>query len=158
MNILLEDTKIKINAWLDKFLPEQKQSAVLPALIIAQEANAGYLSTAIVEQVAEFLEVPVTKVYDVASFHSMLSLKPVGKYKISLCTNIACMLCKCDELSQYLQKKLAIKFGEVTKDGKFSLEQVECLALCDKAPVLVINQKYYHNVTVAMVEKILSDL
>ncbi len=117
-----------------KYPTEQKQSAVMAALRIAQEEH-GWLSEPLMDYVAQLLEMRPIQVYEVATFYSMYDLKPIGKHKISVCTNISCMLRGSDGIVKHLEKKLGIKMGETTADGKFTLKEVECLAACGGAPM-----------------------
>jgi len=123
-----------------------------------QRHNNGWLSQGLLDAVAVYLELPTIAVYEVATFYSMFELQPVGKYKICVCTNLSCMLCGCKEVVAHLKNKLDVDFGEVTKDGKFSLKEVECIAACDKAPVIEVNGKQFKNVTTQSVDEILVSL
>lgn len=150
--------KIEIDHWVKKFPVDQKQSAVLPALRLAQEENNGWLSDEIMRDVADYLDMPFIAVYEVASFYSMYELKPVGKNMLSICTNISCMLAGCDKIVKHLHKKLNIKPGETTEDKKFTLKEVECLGACANAPVMHIGHKYYEDLTPEKVDQILEEL
>jgi NADH-quinone oxidoreductase subunit E len=148
----------KIEAVLSKFPADQRQSALISALMIVQTENNGYLTTELMDAVADYLQIPKIAAYEVASFYSMYEHKPVGKYKISLCTNISCMLCGAEDLEGYLKEKLNIDYGQVTQDGKFSLKQVECLAACGGAPMMQIGDQYYTNLTREKIDLILAEL
>lgn len=156
--MISETSKTRINKWIAKYPKDQKQSAVMAALRIVQEDNNGFLTTELMDEVAEFLNMPKVSVYEVATFYSMYEHKPVGKHKICICTNISCMLCGSKSLVQHLENKLDIKMGEVTKDGKFSLKQVECLGACVNAPMLQIGKTYYENLNKDKLDLILDDL
>lgn len=140
-----------------KYPAEHKQSAVMAALRIAQEEH-GWLSEPLMDYVAQVLEMRPIQVYEVATFYSMYDLKPVGKHKISVCTNISCMLRGSDEVVKHLEKKLGIKMGETTADGKFTLKEVECLAACGGAPMFQIGKTYYENLTPQKIDEILASL
>lgn len=156
---MLTPTSIEaIEKILIKFPENRKESAIISALMIVQQENNGWLTTELMDAVADYLKIPKIAVYEVATFYSMYELKPVGKYKICICTNLSCMLCGADEIVEYLKNKLNINFGEVTKDGKFSLKKVECLAACGGAPVLQIGEKCYENLTINKVNEILKNL
>lgn len=157
-DLLTDHSKQKIDAWLKKFPQDKKQSAVIASLFIAQEQNNGYLTKDLIAAVADYLNIPRISAEEVATFYSMYEHKPVGKYKINICTNVSCMLCGSDEVVKYLKNKLGIKFGETTKDGKFTLKEVECLGACIKAPVVQINQTYYENLTNDKLDEILDSL
>ena len=155
---LIQDMREGIDYWLLKFPSDQKQSAVIGALTCVQEKNGGYLTQELIERVAEYLDIPMISVLEVASFYSMFDLKPVGRHKINVCSNISCLLCDCQGILDYLQKKLGIRVGETSKDGKFTLKEVECLAACGQAPVMQIGKRYYENLTPEKIDKILSEL
>tara|TARA_B100001250_G_scaffold76376_1_gene62571 strand:+ start:2029 stop:2517 length:489 start_codon:yes stop_codon:yes gene_type:complete len=149
----------EIDIWLKKYPAEQKQSAVLAALRAVQHENKGYLTTELMDAVAEYLEMPKIAVYEVASFYSMFETKPVGKHSISVCNNISCMLMGADNIVDHVEKKLGIKTGESTKDGKFYLKcEEECLAACCGGPMMMIDHVYYENLTTDKVDKILENL
>lgn len=148
----------EIDKILAKFPAEQRQSAVITALMIVQKNNHGFLTTELMDLVAEYIGMPKIAVYEVASFYSMLNLAPVGKHIIRLCTNISCMLRGSEEIAKHLQDKLSINFNETTQDGKFTLRSVECLAACGGAPMMQIDEQYYENLTIENVEQILTML
>ena len=135
----------------------QPRSALIPALRIAQD-EVGYLAHDAVREVAAMFRLSPNEVYEVASFYTMLFKKPVGKYVIQVCTNISCLLCNCESLMAHLQKRLGIKPGETTPDGRFTLFEVECLASCGTAPVVQINEKYHEDLTVEKLDRILDSL
>jgi len=155
---LSEASKKAIDAWLEKYPEEQRRSAVIPALHIAQDQNQGWLTTHLMNEVADYLRIPRTAVYEVATFYSMYDLKPVGRHKISLCTNISCMLANSDEIVQCLKKRLNINFGETTPDGAVTLKEVECLGACVNAPVMLVDRTYHEHLTPEKVETILAEL
>ena len=140
-----------------KYPPERKSSAVMAALRIAQEEH-GWLSVPLMDYVAELLGMRPIQVYEVASFYSMYDLKPVGKHKICICTNISCMLCGSDVIVKHLEKRLGIKLGETTPDGKVTIKEVECLAACGGAPMFQVGKTYYENLTPEKVDRILEGL
>lgn len=149
---------LEIEEWVAKFPKKHKKSSIIAALTIVQKHNNGWLSNQLLDAVAEYLNLPKISVYEIATFYSMFELHPVGKYKICVCTNVSCMLCGCVEVSNHLKNKLNINFGEITNDGKFSLKAVECIAACDKAPVIEINGKQFSNVSCESVDEILVGL
>jgi NADH-quinone oxidoreductase subunit E len=140
-----------------KYPLERKSSAVMAALRIAQEEH-GWLSVPLMDYIAELLGMRPIQVYEVASFYSMYDLKPVGKHKISICTNISCMLCGSDAIVKHLEQRLGIKLGETTPDGKVTLKEVECLAACCGAPMFQIGKNYYENLTPEKIDRILEGL
>lgn len=145
----------KIDVWTAKYPAEQRQSAVIPALHIVQEAYDGSLTTELMDAVAAYLEMPNISVYEVATFYSMFELKPVGANKISICTNISCMLRGSEDIVAHFKNRLGIGLGETTEDGKFTLKEVECLGACGGAPMLELHKKYYEDLTPEKVDKIL---
>lgn len=140
-----------------KYPPERKSSAVMAALRIAQ-AEHGWLSVPLMDYIAGLLAMRPIRVYEVASFYSMYDLKPAGKHKISVCTNVSCMLCGSDQIVKHLEKRLGIKLGETTPDGRFTIKEVECLAACGGAPMFQIGDTYYENLTAQKVDEILAGL
>ena len=157
--ILSEHTRSEIDHWLKKYPEEQKRSAVLAALREAQHQNNGYLTTELMDAVAEYLELPKIAVYEVASFYSMFETKPVGRHSISVCTNISCMLMGSDKIVSHIENKLGVKTGETTEDGKFFIKcEEECLAACVGGPMMMVDHKYYENLTPEKVDEILDDL
>lgn len=157
--ILSEHTRSEIDEWLKKYPEDQKRSAVLAALREAQHQNEGYLTTELMDAVAEYLGLSNIAVYEVASFYSMFETTPVGKHSISVCTNISCMLMGSDEIVNHLEKKLGIKTGESTADGKYFIKcEEECLAACCGGPMMMIDHKYYENLTPEKVDEILDGL
>ncbi|MBM2830415.1 MAG: NADH-quinone oxidoreductase, subunit [Gammaproteobacteria bacterium] len=158
-NKLSEHAKEVIDQWIKKYPPDQKRSAVLAAMREVQHENKGYLTTELMDAVADYLRLPKIAVYEVASFYSMFETKPVGRHSISVCTNISCMLCGADEIVAYIEKKLGIKTGESTKDGRYYLKQEEeCLAACCGGPMMMVDHKFYENLSPGKVDRILDKL
>jgi NADH-quinone oxidoreductase subunit E len=155
--MLSKQSLAQIDREIAKYPPENKQSAVMAALRIAQEEH-GWLSEPLMEHVAQLLGLRPIRVYEVASFYSMYDLKPVGKHKISVCTNISCMLCGSEQVVKHLEAKLGIRLGETTPDGRFTLKEVECLAACGGAPMFQIGKTYYDNLTPQRIDEILRGL
>jgi NADH-quinone oxidoreductase subunit E len=121
-----------------KYPPERKESAVMSALRIAQ-LEKGWLAPETIEFVASYLDMPPVAAYEVASFYNMYELKPVGRYKLTVCTNLSCTLQGAESVVSHLEKKLGITFGETTADGKFTLKEGECMGACGDGPVALIN-------------------
>jgi NADH-quinone oxidoreductase E subunit len=139
--------------------PEGKQkSALLPLLHLAQKQNDNWLPREALEYVADFLNIPAIKVYEVATFYTMFNLKPVGENFIQLCRTTPCWLRGSDDIRKICKTKLGIDVGQTTADGKFSLTEVECLGACVNAPVVQINDDYYEDLSVENFAKILDDL
>ena len=158
IKLLSDASRAEIDHWIAKYPPDQKQAAVMAALRIAQEQNGGWLSADLIEAVAEYLEMPPIAVDEVATFYTMYDLKPVGRHKVCLCTNIACLLNGSSNIMEHLQKKLGIKPDETTAGGKFTLKEVECLGACGGAPMMMVDKTYYENLTPEKVDEILDKL
>jgi NADH-quinone oxidoreductase subunit E len=156
--ILSAASRTEIDSWVAKYPADQKQSAVMAALRIVQDANGGWLTTELMDAVAVYLDMPPIAVYEVASFYSMYEHKPVGRHKICICTNISCMLCGSENIVDYVEKKLNIKMGETTGDGRFTLKAVECLAACAGAPMMQIDRDYYENLNPEKIDSILDKM
>lgn len=147
-----------IDVELAKYPRDKRRSAVMSALRIAQEEH-GWLSVEMIEEVADYIGIPPVAAYEVATFYNMYDLKPVGKYKLTVCTNLSCMLCGSVDTAEYLKQKLGIGFGETTPDGKFTLLEGECMGACGDAPVMLINNhKMCGSMTVEAIEKKLAEL
>lgn len=158
-DLLSAHARAEIDHWLSRYPADQKQSAVLAALREVQHENGGWLSTDLMDAVADYLDMPPIAVYEVASFYSMFELKPVGRHNIAVCTNISCMLRGGDTVLGYIEKKLGIKLGESTPDGKFYLKrEEECLAACCGAPMMQVDHVYYEHLTPEKVDQVLDSL
>jgi len=140
MTLLSDQAYQKIDRELAKFPAEQRLSATMAALAIAQDEK-GWLSTEIIEDVARYIGVPPIAVQEVATFYNMYDVKPVGKFKISVCTNLPCALRDGEKAADHLKRKLGIDFRETTADGLFTLIEGECMGACGDAPVLLVNNK-----------------
>ena len=130
----------KIDREIAKYPADQKQSAVMAALAIAQE-QLGWLPSEAIESVANYLGMAPMAAFEVASFYNMYDLKPVGKHKLTVCTNLPCMLSGGVDAGEYLKNKLGIDFNETTPDGKFTLKEGECMGACGDAPVMLVNNR-----------------
>ena len=158
-DLLNETSRAHIDAWLEKFPAEQKQSAVLAALQAAQEQNGGWVSRELMDAVADYLGMLRVQVYEVATFYSMIELEPVGRNMVALCTNLSCMLCGSETIVEHVEKKLGVKLGETTADGRITLKlEEECLAACSGGPMMTVNGHYEENLTPARVDAILDGL
>ena len=138
--MLSDDSKRRIDRELTKFPADQKQSAVMAALAIAQD-EYGWLPNGLMDEVAAYLGMPSIAVYEVATFYNMYNLKPMGKTKITVCTNLPCALSGGVDAAEYLKNKLGVDWKEITADGNFSLVEGECMGACGDAPVLTVNNK-----------------
>ncbi|WJW76474.1 NAD(P)H-dependent oxidoreductase subunit E [Thiohalobacter sp. IOR34] len=157
-DLLSAEVRAEIDHWLAKYPADQKQSAVLPALHAVQHEQ-GHVSTDYMDAVADYLDMPPVSVYEVASFYSMIETRPVGRNTVALCTNISCMLCGAAEIVHHVEKKLGIKLGETTPDGRIYLKlEEECLAACAGGPMMAVNGHYHENLTPEKVDRILDAL
>ncbi|MBX2839902.1 MAG: NADH-quinone oxidoreductase subunit NuoE [Gammaproteobacteria bacterium] len=157
--VFTEHSIEEINDWISRYPDDQKQSAVLGALSVAQHQNEGFLTTELMDAVAVMLDMPPIAVYEVASFYSMYETKPVGKHCVAICTNISCMLMGSDRIVDHVQNKLGIKLGESTPDGKIFLKvEEECLAACSGGPMMQVDHVYHTQLTPEKVDEILDGL
>jgi NADH-quinone oxidoreductase subunit E len=149
----------EIDRWAEKFPPDRKRSAVISALHAVQHENKGFLTTDLMDAVAAYLGLAPIHVYEVASFYSMFETKPVGRHHVSVCTNISCMLRGSQEVVEHVEKKLGIKTGESTPDGRIYLKrEEECLAACTGAPMMMVDHVFHENLTPESIDKILDEL
>ena len=141
-----------------KYPVDQKQSAVMGALRIAQ-AEKGWLKPELIEYVADYLGMPAIAAYEVATFYNMYDTQPVGRHKITVCTNLPCALMGANEIAEHLKKKLGIGFGETTADGRYTLKEGECMGACGDAPLcLHNNHKMHTHLTPEQVDALLDKL
>ena len=141
MALLSADSLARIQRELGKYPPEQKQSAVMSALAIAQDQH-GWLSNEVMEEVASVLGMPPVWVYEVATFYAMYNLKPLGKYKITICTNLPCALSGAVEAATHLQRRCGVEgYNQTSADGRFIVKEGECMGACGDAPVMLVNNK-----------------
>jgi len=148
----------KIDREIAKYPADRKQSAVMSALAIAQDEK-GWLATETMDFIANYLEMPAIAVYEVATFYNMYNLKPIGKYKLTVCTNLPCALSGGNQTADYLKQKLGIGFNETTTDGLFTLKEGECMGSCGDAPVLLVNNKRMCSfMTEDQIDKLLEEL
>ena len=140
MTMLSSDALRRIDHEVGKYPSDQKQSAVMAALAIAQDEH-GWLSAEAIDAVAHHLGMPPVAVYEVASFYAMYNLKPTGRFKLTICTNLPCALQGAAAAALHLKQRLGIGFGETTGDGKFTLKEGECMGACGDAPVVLVNNK-----------------
>jgi NADH-quinone oxidoreductase subunit E len=156
--MLSNDALARIDREIAKYPADQKQSAVMAALAIAQEEK-GWLSGETMEAVAGYLGMPPIAVYEVATFYNMYDLQPVGKYKLTVCTNLPCALSGGVHAADYLKEKLGIGFNETTADGRFTLKEGECMGACGDAPVMLVNNRRMCSwMTPEQIDKLLDEL
>jgi NADH-quinone oxidoreductase subunit E len=157
--LLSDHVRAEIDRWKARFPEDRQRSAVLGALHAAQHENQGFLTAEIMNEVAEYLELPPIQVYEVATFYSMFQTRPVGRHNVSICTNISCMLRGANEIVSHVERKLGIKLGESTPDDRIYLKrEEECLAACCGAPMMMVDHKYHENLTNEQVDEILDGL
>ena len=140
LTMLSAEALKKIDREIAKYPPDQKRSAVMAALAIAQDEQ-GWLSTETMDFVAAYLDMPPIAVYEVATFYEMYNTEPIGRFKLTICTNLPCALQSASEAAEHLKRKLGIGFGETTPDRMFTLKQGECFGACGDAPVVLVNNK-----------------
>ena len=145
----------RANEIIAKYPPTKKQSAVMPLLDLAQRQHDGWIPRAAIEYIADMLEMPSIRVWEVATFYTMYFLAPKGRHKVQVCTTTPCWLRGSDDVVAACKGKLGIGFGEVTEDGMFSLHEVECLGACVNAPMIQIDDDYYEDLDKASTERIL---
>jgi len=158
-NLLTAHTIEEIEDWVSRYPAEQKRSALLGALRAVQHQNNGFLTIELMDAVADYLEQDKIAVYEVASFYSMYELKPVARHNVAICTNISCMLMGSDSVVSYVEKKLGIKVGESTEDGRIYLKkEEECLAACAAGPMMQVDHVYHEKLTPEKIDEILDAL
>ena len=149
----------KIDAIIRKYPMGFQQSAVMPLLDLAQRQHDNWIPEPAIEEIGRILDMPAIRVYEVATFYTMYNLAPVGKYHLQLCSSTPCMLCGAGDLLKTCKSKLGIDHGETTKDGNFTLSEVECLGACVNAPMIQINDDYFEDLdkekTLEILDKIL---
>lgn len=156
--MISKQAKTQIDIWVAKYPEDKQSSAVMEALKIVQAENDNCLNTDTIQAVADYLDMPGIAAAEVATFYENYNHKPVGKRTIRICHNISCMLNGADDLIIYLETKLGVKTGEVTKNGLINVKKVECLGACVGAPMFQIGDQYYENLTKQKIDKILADL
>jgi NADH-quinone oxidoreductase subunit E len=159
LTLLSEETRRRIDHWVAKFPEDQKRSAVIQALMAVQDQHDGWLDREHIEAVAEYLDLPPVWAHEVATFYSMFHLEPVGRHKVNICTNISCWLNGAEDLVAHVERKLGVKLGETTDDGRITLvREEECLAACCGAPMMVVDGHYHENLDVEKTDEILDGL
>jgi NADH-quinone oxidoreductase subunit E len=157
--MLSEQTRETIDHWVSKFPPDKKRSALIQALLAAQEQNGGWISRELTEAVAGYLELPPVWAHEVVSFYSMFFTQPAGRHKVNICTNISCWLRGAEGMVAHAEKKLGVKLGGTTEDGRITLvREEECLAGCCGAPMMVVDGHYHENLDLEQLDAILEGL
>ena len=156
--MLTTESLKRIDREVAKYPADRKQSAIVASLAIAQEEK-GWLANETIEFVANYLGIPPISAFEVATFYSLFNLAPVGKYKLTVCTNLPCMLSGGVDAGEYLKQKLGIEYGETTPDGKYTLKQGECMGSCGEAPVMLVNnQRMCSHMLPEDIDKLLAEL
>lgn len=158
IHLLSQYARERIDHWILRYPPEQKQSGVFEALRLVQEENGGSLTTDLMDAVADYLSMPRIAVYEVVTFYSLYFLHPVGRHMIDICTNISCELNGAGAVLAHCKKKLGIDVNETTADGKFTLREVECLGACVAAPACQIGKSYHEKLTPEKMDELLDAL
>jgi NADH-quinone oxidoreductase subunit E len=157
--LLNEHTRHEIDEWIGRFPTGRQRSAVLSALRFTQEQNNGFLTPELMDGVAEYLRLEPIQVYEVATFYSMFETHPCGRHHVSICTNISCMLNGAEDLVAHCERRLGIKLGESTPDGRIFLKrEEECLAACTGAPMMMVDHVFHEYLTPEKVDQVLDDL
>jgi len=157
--LLNDETRATIDHWVAKFPPERKRSALIQSLMAAQEQNGGWITRELTEAVADYLELPPVWAHEVVSFYSMFFTRPVGRHKVNICTNISCWLNGAEGIVDHAERKLGVKLGGTTEDGRITLvREEECLAGCCGAPMMVVDGHYHENLDLERLDRILDGL
>jgi NADH-quinone oxidoreductase subunit E len=152
-------TRREIDEWIGRFPKGRQRSAVLSALRFGQEQNHGFLSAEIMDGIADYLRLPPIQVYEIASFYSMFVTHPCGRHHVSVCTNISCFLNGGEELVAHVERRLGIRQGESTADGRIFLKrEEECLAACTGAPMAMIDHQFHEHLTPEKLDRLLDEL
>ena len=156
---LSDHVKAEIDRWKARFPEGRERSAVISAMHAVQHENHGYVTAEQMNAVAEYLNLPTIQVYEVGTFYSMFQTREVGRNEVAICTNVSCMLRGAEDIVEHVENKLGIKLGESTDDGRIFLKkEEECVAACCGAPAMMVNHKYYENLTDEQVDEILDGL
>lgn len=153
-----KENEVRIQEILKRYPEGRQASAILPLFELAQRQCGGWLPGSAIEKITEMLGLPVIRGYEVATFYTMFNLKPVGKYHLQVCGTTPCMLRGSEEMISACKKRLGIECGETTKDGLFTLSEVECIGACVNAPAVQINDDYYEDLAQESFIKLLEDL
>jgi NADH-quinone oxidoreductase subunit E len=157
-SLFTDDIRAAIDQEVAKYPPEWKQSAVMPALTLVQDASGGSLTRELMDDVAAYLDMPEVAVYEVASFYGMYDLEPVGRHKVCVCNSISCMLNGSEELIEHVREHFGVAPGQTSEDGKFTLKEFECLGACKDAPAVLVDKVYHECLTPAALEKLIDGL
>jgi NADH-quinone oxidoreductase subunit E len=157
--VLPEHVREELDRWIPRFPEGRQRSAIIAGLRAAQHENDGYLTQPLMDAVADYLDLPSIQVYEVATFYSMFETRQVGRHSVSVCTNVSCMLRGAEDIVAHIEQRLGIKTGQSTADGRIFLKkEEECLAACCGAPMMMVDHKYFENLTPQDVDEILDGL
>lgn len=126
---------------------EAKESAIIPALYIAQKENKGWVSEHVIHHLSKVMDIPESRIHEVFTFYTMFNQKPVGKYHVQVCTNISCALNGGRELADHICKETKVGYNQISEDGRYTISKVECLGSCGTAPMMQVNDNYFENLT-----------
>ncbi len=140
-----EQARAEIQKELKRY--ETKESAIIPALYVAQKENDGWINVDVIRELSKIMEIPEARINEVFKFYTMFNQEPVGRFHVQVCTNISCAVEGGRELANHICKELDVKYGEVSKDGRFTVTRVECLGSCGTAPMMQVNDRYYEKLT-----------
>ena len=157
-DLFTAEVREAIDRHIAKYPQDWQQSAVMPALTIVQDANGGWLTPELMDDVATYLDMPKVAVYEVATFYGMYDLAPTAKNKVCVCNSVSCMLRGSEELIHHVEKKYGVKPGETTPDGKFTFKEVECLGACRHAPAVLIGRTYHESLSPEALDKLIEEL
>jgi NADH-quinone oxidoreductase subunit E len=157
-SLFTPEIRAEIDRHIAKYPADWKQSAIMPALTLVQEANDGWLSRELMDDVAAYLDMPRVAVYEVATFYGMYDLAPAAKNKVCVCNSISCMLCGSEGLIEHVEKKYGVKPGETTSDGRFTFKEVECLGACRHAPAVLIGKTYHESLSAHELDALIDGL
>jgi NADH-quinone oxidoreductase E subunit len=152
------DNQAKFDEIVTHYPPEQRKSAILYALYLAQHQNGGYLTAAAMRHVAEQIRCTAAEVEDVVSYYTMFYTKPVGKYVVNVCRTLSCALLGAERVTEELSAKLGIRPGETDASGMFTLMEVECLGACDRAPVVLVNDDWHERLSPEQAGRFIDDI
>lgn len=156
--LLTPEIRAAIDGWIAKYPPEWKQSAVMPALTLVQDANGGWLTRDLMDDVAAYLDMPEVSVYEVATFYGMYDLEPQGRHKVCVCNSVSCMLLGSEELIEHVERTYGVGLGQTTADGRFTFKEVECLGACRHAPAVLVDKTYHENLSPQALDELIAEL
>jgi len=156
--LFIPELRAELDRHIAKYPTEWKQSAVMPVLTLVQESNGGWLSRALMDDVAAYLDMPPVSVYEVATFYGMYELEPTAKHKVCVCNSISCLLSGSENLISHVEKRYGVKPGQTTADGRFTFKEVECLGACRHAPVVLVGKTYHENLSTQALDTLIAGL